>query len=109
MTLARVVADLERRAVVADAEHSTAPVAQVYRLVLAQLVPLVGNGHPTGDGEPVVEDRLLTVAEAAGRLGVRPRWLYAHARDLPFTIRLPGRQLRFRAAGLAAYLGRRHP
>jgi predicted DNA-binding transcriptional regulator AlpA len=45
-------------------------------------------------------DRLLAVAEAADRLGVKPRWLYRHAGELPFTHRLPGGRLRFSARGI---------
>lgn len=104
MTLADVLATLERRAQTAEAEGATAPVAKVYRLVLAELAPLAPNGNAVHAPQP--EDRLLTVPEVARRLGVSPRWLYVHADDFPFTVRLPGRRLRFRAAALAHYLVR---
>lgn len=40
-------------------------------------------------------DRLLTVKEVAPRLGVTPRWLYRHAKRLPFTRKLTRKTLRF--------------
>ncbi|MBI2358327.1 MAG: helix-turn-helix domain-containing protein [Deltaproteobacteria bacterium] len=45
-------------------------------------------------------DRLLTPAEAAAILNVKPRWLYRHANRLPFTRRLSRKALRFSEAGL---------
>ena len=51
------------------------------------------------------EDRLLTVEEAAGKLGVSPDWLYR--RRLPFTVRLGPRQLRFSAQGIERYIRQR--
>lgn len=50
------------------------------------------------------EDRLLTVEEAASRLGTSEDWLYRHAPKLPFTIRLAPRQLRFSSQGIERYL-----
>jgi len=52
---------------------------------------------------PDAGDSLLTVAQAAPRLGVSPDWLYRRADRLPFTRRL-GRQLRFSSLGLDEYL-----
>lgn len=43
---------------------------------------------------------LLTVPEAAARLGVASSWLYRHARALPFSRKLGHRTLRFDAKGL---------
>ena len=53
------------------------------------------------------EDRLLTVEEAASRLGTSEDWLYRHAPKLPFTVRLAPRQLRFSSQGITKYLQRR--
>lgn len=50
------------------------------------------------------EDRLLTVEEAASRLGTSEDWLYRHAPKLPFTVRLAPRQLRFSSQGIERYL-----
>lgn len=80
--------------------------------VLADKVAARLRQQNNGTGAAAVvdaEDRLLKVAEAAVRLGVTPRWLYAHASDFPFTVRLPGRRLRFREGGLTAYLMRHRP
>lgn len=53
------------------------------------------------------ERMLLSVAQAAKRLGVTTDWLYRHASELPFCRRLSRKQLRFEAAGLDAYLAAR--
>ncbi len=58
------------------------------------------------DREPAVaqgHDELLSVRQAAERLSTSTDWLYRHSADLPFTRRL-GRQLRFSARGIDAYL-----
>ena len=107
MTLAELRARLETRAIEADAMRATAPVGDTLRWLLAELGAVNSNGPALR--VPPLEDRLLTVVEAAPQLGVKPRWLYAHADDFPFTVRLPGRRLRFRTAGLAAWLERRRP
>lgn len=52
-------------------------------------------------------DRLLTAAEAAAVLGVSNRWLYGHARQLPFARHLSRRALRFSEAGLRRWVERR--
>jgi predicted DNA-binding transcriptional regulator AlpA len=52
-------------------------------------------------------DGLLDVAETAQRLGTSKDWLYRHADQLPFTVRLGPRQLRFSAHGLAQYIRKR--
>ena len=60
-----------------------------------------------GQTEPPAEDRLLTPAEAAARLGTTLRWLYRHANRLPFTRRLSRKVLRFSEVGLARWLAAR--
>ncbi len=58
-------------------------------------------------GEPMsTEDTLLTVDEAAKRLGVSKDWLFRRSRRLPFVIRL-GRHLRFSSRGIERYLRNR--
>src|SRR5215510_10332505 len=49
------------------------------------------------------EDALLTVAQAADRLGVSKDWLFRRSRTLPFVVRL-GRHLRFSNRGIDRYL-----
>ena len=51
-------------------------------------------------------DELLTVDQAAQRLGVSTDYLYRNAQQFPFTRHL-GRNLRFSALGLDAYLAKR--
>jgi predicted DNA-binding transcriptional regulator AlpA len=63
--------------------------------------------HTAGDGpDRRRRDRLLNVAEAGDKLGVRPDWLYRHHRNLPFTVR-HGRLLRFSELGIEEYIRRR--
>lgn len=77
------------------------------RALLAQLVtlqvPLLARALVAGGRDP---DELLTVDVAAQRLGLSPDWLYRHAAKLPFTVRV-GRQLRFSARRLEAYIAAR--
>jgi hypothetical protein len=108
MTLPELVADLERRAFLAEAEGATAPVGNVYRLVLAELAAVQSNGSGAAPklastGNP---DRLLTPAAVAQRLGVSLRFVYAH-RDQLGGRALSRRALRFPEAGIARYLARR--
>ena len=53
---------------------------------------------------PHIEDRLLTIAEAAEVLKTTKDWLYRHHQQLPFTVRLSERQLRFSAKGIEEYI-----
>ena len=52
------------------------------------------------------EDTLLTVDQAAERLGVSTDWLFRRSRTLPFIVRL-GRHLRFSNRGIDRYLRNR--
>ena len=52
------------------------------------------------------EDALLTVDQAAERLGVSKDWLFRRSRMLPFVVRL-GRHLRFSNRGIDRYLRNR--
>ena len=52
------------------------------------------------------EDVLLTVDQAADRLGVSKDWLFRRSRTLPFVVRL-GRHLRFSSRGIDRYLRNR--
>jgi excisionase family DNA binding protein len=108
VTLRDLVADLERRAILADAEGATAPVGNVYRLVLAELVPLAANGHSRPPCAAPAAD-LLTVEDAARRLGVSPGWLYRRSKRLPFMRKLGPKTLRCDAEALDAWKARRAP
>jgi predicted DNA-binding transcriptional regulator AlpA len=102
-TVGQLVAAFERRAAEAEREGATAPVANVYRLVLEDLRPLVptdgnGNGAPT-------EDRVLTADQVAGLLGTTVRWVYAHASELGVR-RLSRRCVRFSESAIRRRLAR---
>ncbi len=53
------------------------------------------------------EDRLLTVNEASRKLGVTKDYLYRHADQFPFTVRVGPRQLRFSLHGMDRYIRQR--
>jgi len=55
------------------------------------------------DERTSAEDTLLTVGQAAQRLGVSKDWLFRRSRTLPFVVRL-GRHLRFSSRGIDRYL-----
>jgi predicted DNA-binding transcriptional regulator AlpA len=64
---------------------------------------------PTGEKPSVVpgqEARNLDVAEAAKRLGMSRDWLYRHASELPFALRI-GRRVVFDSVALERW-NRRH-
>lgn len=104
--LSTVLANLERQRVDAERMQATAPVAAVLDSVLAALRTL-----PEAPAAPVADDQaapaLLTPAQAAERLGVSVRWLYRHAKSLPFVRRLSRRALRFDPAGLRRWVASR--
>jgi len=83
--------------------------ADVARALLAQVAPLqmalLGRAFAP-DGAGGGRDRLLTVKDAAAKLGQSAEWLYKHASTMPFTVR-NGRALRFSEVGIEAWI-RRH-
>ena len=108
MTLTDLQAMLERRAAEAEREGATAPVANVYRLVLGELAKVNGNGNGDSDGQaPAGPDVLLTAGQVAERLHCSPRYVYAHAGAFPFTVRLAPHAVRFSASGLDRWLANR--
>jgi predicted DNA-binding transcriptional regulator AlpA len=54
-----------------------------------------------------MEDRLIRPKELAARLGTSTDWVYRHWKELPFTVKLSPRQLRFSEQGLERYLEKR--
>jgi predicted DNA-binding transcriptional regulator AlpA len=54
--------------------------------------------------QPEVEDRLLTIKEAATTLSLTTDWLYRNAKRFPFTVRLGNGHLRFSRNGVQDYL-----
>ena len=57
-------------------------------------------------GEHAMEERLMKPKELAERLGTSMDWVYRHWKELPFTVKLSPRQLRFSEKGLEQYLER---
>jgi predicted DNA-binding transcriptional regulator AlpA len=54
--------------------------------------------------EYAMEERLMKPKELAERLGTSMDWVYRHWKELPFTVKLSPRQLRFSEKGLEQYL-----
>ena len=51
--------------------------------------------------------RLLTAKQAAKRIGMSERWLYDNASNLPFSVRMGRRSVRFESGALTAWLKER--
>lgn len=73
---------------------------------IARLAARLLTEMPPPAPAPSRTERLLTPAEAAGRLGVAPRWVYRHARELG-AVALSRRTLRVSEAAVERYLTRR--
>jgi hypothetical protein len=58
---------------------------------------------------PGNRDELLTPEQAAEILGQDVRWLYRHAKKLPFTRRISRKNLRFSEAGLRRWIAAKKP
>ena len=80
---------------------AAAELARLLELARGQLARRTDAPADGGRPEP---DRLLTVDEAAGVLGVKPGWLYRNAHRLPFARKLSPKMLRFSERGLTRYL-----
>jgi excisionase family DNA binding protein len=76
---------------------------QTALLARALGTPAGGNGAKA----PEESDRLLTVKEAAEKLGLSEDYLYRHAKSLPFTVRVGPRQLRFSVRGIQRFIHQR--
>lgn len=63
-----------------------------------------GAGRPT---VPDPEDRLLTVEEAAEKLGVSTDWVYRRSKTLPFVVRPSVGVVRFSLHGIEKYIRQR--
>lgn len=98
------------------AEETTSLVAELARaqsalLAMAHRAPTISSSlQVPASAAPAPawsEDDLLTIDEAAARLRVSPRWLYRHAKNLPFSRKLSRKVLRFSRAGIARWLATR--
>ena len=54
-----------------------------------------------------MNDKLIKPQELAERLGTSVDWVYRHWRELPFTVKLSNRQLRFSSKGVERYIEER--
>lgn len=77
-------------------------IAAVQGALSAQLICAFAQEQAAEDTRRA--DHLLTAATAAARLAVTKYWLYEHARQLPFTVRIGRRGLRFSENGIERYL-----
>jgi predicted DNA-binding transcriptional regulator AlpA len=85
----------------------------VISMLAARLITTT-NGNGT---HAETADRLLTAKEAAPLVGVSPDWLYDHAGEIPFAVRLPMAKkkktgetkthLRFSAHGIQKWIARK--
>ena len=105
-SLATLMVDLDRRRLDAERMQATAPVSVVLGTVLAELrtLPRADSSAAAVSPNDDAGLGLLTPQQAADRLGVSVRWLYRHAKSLPFVRRLSRRALRFDPAGLRRWV-----
>ena len=111
MAVEHIAEPVDLAALVEDpAKVATVPPGRIPAL-LSQLSALQGAMAArliSADREETVssEDTLLTVDQAAERLGVSTDWLFRRSRTLPFVVRL-GRHLRLSNRGIDRYLRNR--
>ena len=106
MTLSDLRERISRRIADAEVMNTTAPVADILRLVHEELEHLSNGGTPRRAQEP---EKLLTAQQVAETLNVTSRWVYEHADSLPFMRRIGSRYLRFSSRGLEKYLAQPRP
>ena len=111
MAVEHIAEPVDLRALVEDpAKVAKIPAGKIAAL-LSQLSALQGAIaarliSADRDETSSTEDVLLTVDQAAERLGVSKDWLFRRSRTLPFVVRL-GRHLRFSNRGIDRYLRNR--
>lgn len=82
MTLAGLVATIERRAAEAEREGATAPVANVYRIVLEELRGVNGAAAAPPVIPDAAEERYLTPEQVEEMLSLPKGYAYDHKRQL---------------------------
>ncbi len=83
MTLAEFLATIERRAAEAEREGATAPVANVYRLVLDELRAVNGTAAVLAVmPDAPAEERYLTPEQVEEMLALPKGYAYDHKRQL---------------------------
>ena len=103
-TLADLLQDPTRAS---EVPHSMIPaflsqISAVQAALAVQLLRVFSEERAQEDARKV--DHLLTAGEAAARLAVTKYWLYVHASELPFTVRIGRRGVRFSEKGIERYL-----
>ncbi len=96
--------------IVANTERGELPglVEELARGLVTALIRSAAPAVATADPAPSeVSNELLTVDEAAARIGMKKTWLYRHGGKLPFARKLGHRSLRFDARGLERWLKER--
>ncbi len=89
-------------------EEAAVMLAQV-AAIQASLAARVASAAHASPVKRAEDDRLISVDEAADRLGVTARWLYRHAPRLPFSRRLSRKALRFSELGLKRWQAAQGP
>lgn len=102
-TLAELAADPDRLEHVPD-EDLPDVLAGLERLRARVWMRMSRPPETNGSGPAPEPDNLLKVEEAADILGVTEDWLYGHADDLPFAVKLGPRTRRFSERGLYRWL-----
>lgn len=92
---------------VADPGRITEVVPDDVPVLLVQLGSLVASLSARLLDAQRQERTLLSVQQAARRLGVSVDWLYRHASEIPGCRRLSRKQLRFESVALDSYLQQR--
>lgn len=85
-----------------------AQLASVQAILLSRLVVAPNGAHSQAPAASP-KDRYLTVDDASSILCVSPRWLYRHAKSLPFAHRVNRKTLRFSEVGLRRWAANRRP
>ncbi len=108
--VADLIATLEKAIMEASLHEAPRLLGDLERLKASlwarTMSPLATHDGLSGTTRPTGGDQLLTVEEAAEKLGVSRDWLYRHSKKLAFTVRL-GRHLRFSARGIERYIRQR--
>jgi excisionase family DNA binding protein len=116
--LRELLADSSRALSAEEAGTALGELAALKRAITARLgssghepaaTPAIAKSPDSPPGPVWSPDDLLTVDEAATMLKVSPRWLYRHAKKLPFTRRLSPKVLRFSRAALLKWLEKQRP
>jgi hypothetical protein len=108
----RLLIRLQEYVAEVPSEEATKLIVQLSAILLSAGARLSGSADGQGQeasSAPDPDDRLLSVNEAAIRLNVNRRWLYANHHRLPFAKKLSRKALRFSERGLERWLQRGRP